>query len=199
REQAQFSLINLDISPAMLADTNATVTVTGVFVPEKGPTRIHRLDIPIITSHDPNVMSIQQSRLNYRLLSRRKELTYKVQSQNDGEGDARNIRLEIKRPEALDTSSFRLLNLSPKCDSCTTAQGSGCYDYRFTENNTLEFHFRGIALPGSRAPDVHDRDSTQGFIRFAIRAHRRLPNKPFRGRTDIYFDKNDAVTTNFAT
>src|SRR5690606_39111056 len=46
---------------------------------------------------------------------------------------------------------------------------------------------------------VHDRDSTQGFIRFAIRAHRRLPNKPFRGRTDIYFDKNDAVTTNFAT
>src|SRR5690606_18731390 len=96
---AQFSLINLDITPEMLADTNATVTITGIFIPEKGAARVHRLDVPVVTSHDPNKMSLKQSRLSYRTLSKRKKLTYKVQFQNDGEGDAKRIRLAMKLPD----------------------------------------------------------------------------------------------------
>ncbi len=199
RANAQFSLINLDITPEMLADTNATVTITGVFVPEKGPARVHRLDVPIVTSHDPNKMSLKQSRLSYRLLSKRKALTYKVQFQNDGEGDAKNIRLEIKLPEVLDPSSFQLLNLYPEVDSCATAQQAPCYQYGLKGPDTLVFHFKNIALPGSKAPDVHDKDSTQGFIRFTVRPKKKLPNQSFRGRTDIYFDKNEPITTNFST
>ncbi len=196
---AQFSLVNLAITPEMLADTNATVTITGVFIPENGPARVHRLDVPIVTSHDPNKMSLKQSRLNYRLLSKRKELTYKVQFQNDGEGDAKNIRLEIKLPAVLDPSTFKLLNLYPDVDSCATAQQGGCYQYSLKGPDTLVFHFKDIALPGSKAPDVHDKDSTQGFIRFTVRPRKKLPNQSFKGRTDIYFDKNDPITTNFST
>ncbi len=196
---AQFSLINLDITPEMLADTNATVTLTGVFIPEKGPARIHRLDVPIVTSHDPNKMSLKQSRLSYRLLSKRKALTYKVQFQNDGEGDAKHVRLEIKLPEVLDPTTFSLLNLYPACDSCATAESTGCYQYHIKGTDTLVFHFKDIALPGSKAPDVHDKDSTQGFIRFTVLPKKKLPNRSFNGRTDIYFDKNEPITTNFAT
>jgi len=199
RNTAQFSLINLDITPEMLADTNATVTITGVFIPEKGPARVHRLDVPIVTSHDPNKMSLKQSRLSYRLLSKRKELTYKVQFQNDGEGDAKNIRLEIKLPEILDPATFKLLNLYPQCDSCTTAEQTACYQYSIQGADTLVFHFKDIALPGSKAADVHDKDSTQGFIRFTVRPKKKLPNQSFKGHTDIYFDKNEPIVTNSAT
>jgi len=199
RDNAQFSLINLDITPEMLADTNATVTITGVFIPEKGPARVHRLDVPVVTSHDPNKMSLKQSRLSYRSLSRRKELTYKVQFQNDGEGDAKNIRLEIKLPEVLDPATFELLNSYPACDSCSTAEQMGCYQYHIKGSDTLIFHFKDIALPGSKAPDVHDKDSTQGFIRFTVRPRKQLPNRSFKGQTNIYFDKNEPITTNFAT
>lgn len=196
---AQFSLVNLDITPEMLADTNATVTITGVFVPEKGPARVHRLDVPIVTSHDPNKMSLKQSRLSYRRLSKRKELTYKVQFQNDGEGDAKNIRLEIKLPEILDPSTFELRNLYPEIDSCATTPGMPCYSHYTKGPDTLVFQFNNIALPGSKAPDVADKDSTQGFIRFSIQPKKRLPNRPFKGQTQIYFDKNEPITTNFAT
>ncbi len=199
QDQAQFSLINLDITPEMLADTNATVTITGVFIPEKGPARVHRLDVPVVTSHDPNKMSLKQSRLSYRSLSRRKALTYKVQFQNDGEGDAKDIRLEVKLPQVLDPSTFKLLNLYPQCDSCATAEQTACYQYHIKGADTLVFHFKDIALPGSKAPDVHNKDSTQGFIRFSIRPKKKLPNRSFKGQTDIYFDKNEPITTNFAT
>ncbi|MEC3879622.1 PKD domain-containing protein [Parapedobacter sp. 10938] len=196
---AQFSLINLDITPEMLADTNATVTITGVFIPEKGPARIHQLDVPIVTSHDPNKMSIKQSQINYRTLAKRKKLTYKVQFQNDGKGDAKNIRLEVKLPEVLDLSTIELLNLYPRCDTCLTPESTGCYYYEIKGSDTLVFHFKDIALPGSKAPDVHDKDSTQGFIRFSIRPEKNLPNRPFKAQTNIFFDKNDPITTNVAT
>lgn len=199
KNSAQFSLVNLNITPEMLADTNATVTITGVFIPEKGPARVHRLDVPIVTSHDPNKMSLKQSRLSYRLLSRRKPLTYKVQFQNDGEGDAKNIRLEISLPEVLDPNTFNLLNLYPEIDSCSTDEQAPCYQYSVKGTDTLVFRFNNIALPGSKAPDVHDKDSTQGFIRFTIRPKKKLPNRSFKGQTHIYFDKNDPITTNLAT
>ncbi|WP_353124208.1 PKD domain-containing protein [Parapedobacter pyrenivorans] len=199
KNSAQFSLVNLDITPEMLTDTNATVTITGVFIPESGPARVHRLDVPIVTSHDPNKMSLKQSRLSYRLLSKRKELTYKVQFQNDGEGDAKNIRLEIKLPEVLDPTTFNLLNLYPEIDSCGIDGQGPCYQYNTKGPDTLVFHFKNIALPGSKAPDVHDKDSTQGFIRFTVCPKKKLPNRSFKGQTNIYFDKNEPITTNFAT
>lgn len=198
-EQEQFSLVNLDITPEMIADTNATVTITGVFVPEKGPARIHKLDIPVIKSHDPNKMSLKQSRLNYRSLSRRKKLTYKVQFQNDGEGDVKNIRLEMKLPQILDLTTFKLLNLYPQCDSCGSDPAGSCYTYEIKGRDTLVFKFKNVALPGSKAADIQDRDSTKGFIRFEITPKKKLPNQAFRGQTSIYFDKNEAVVTNQAT
>ncbi len=196
---AQFSLINLDITPEMLADTNAMVTITGVFIPEKGPARVHRLDVPVVTSHDPNKMSLKHSRMNYRALAKRKALTYKVQFQNDGEGDAKNIRLEVKLPDVLDLSTIELLNLYPQCDTCLTEQSMGCYRYEIRGEDMLVFHFKDIALPGSKASDVHDKDSTRGFIRFRIQPKKKLPNRAFNGQTHIFFDKNDPITTNFAT
>jgi len=195
--QAQFSIINLDVTPEMLADTNAIVTVTGIYLAEGGNSTVHKLDIPIIKSHDPNKMSVRPALMDYRLQFRKKKLTYKVQFQNDGEGDARDIRLEMHFPEQIDTRTFQLLSLYPQCDSCRTDSDLGCYTYQ-TEDDRITFRFRGIALPGTASPTVTDRDSTKGFVRFALRSHKKLQNRSFPSHTDIYFDKNEPIRTNRA-
>lgn len=197
--EAQFSFINLDVTPEMLADTNAIVTITGIYVPEKGDAVIHKLEVPVVTSHDPNKMSLKNSRLSYRTVAKKKELIYKVQFQNDGEGDAKNVILEIALPKSVDPSTFKLLSLYPQCDTCLTEAQRGCWKQYVKGEDTLVFHFKDISLPGTKADDITDQDSTKGFIRFSVQTRKRLENKPFSARTNIYFDKNEPIKTNAAT
>src|SRR5690606_21757135 len=161
--EQQFSLINLDVTEDMLVDTNAIVTITGVFIPEDGIANVHQVDIPVVKSHDPNKMSVKPARMSYRFQSKHKTLTYKVQFQNDGEGDARNVRLEMALPPEVNKETFRLKALYPKCDTCQTANAMGCYQYYIKDDGTFVFHFKDIALPGTAAKDITDMDSTKGF------------------------------------
>ncbi|GGH22855.1 PKD domain-containing protein [Sphingobacterium alkalisoli] len=199
QSETQFSLINLDITEDMLVDTNAIVTITGVFIPEDGIANVHQLDVPVVKSHDPNKMSIRPARMNYRFQKKNKELTYKVQFQNDGEGDAKNIRLEMFLPAEVDLKTFKLQSLYPKCDSCLTTNARGCYQYDIKEDGTLTFHFKDISLPGTGAADITDQDSTKGFILFTVQTDKKLKNKAFKSYTNIYFDKNPPIKTNNAT
>ena len=195
----QFTLINMDITEDMLVDTNAIVTITGVFIPEDGIANVHQVDIPVVKSHDPNKMSIYPARMNYRFQKKRKKMTYKVQFQNDGEGDAKNIRLEMKLPDEIVKNTFKLKALYPECDTCLTSQSRGCYQYYIKDDGTFVFHFKDIALPGTAAKDITDMDSTKGFILFEVETQKKLKNKSFRAYTDIYFDKNEPIRTNTAT
>lgn len=198
--ERQFSFVHLQVSPEMWVDTNAIITITGVFIPDGGTEAlIHKLEVPIVASHDPNKMSLKKARISYRSLARKKELIYKVQFQNDGEGDAKNIRLVMSLPKQTDFSSFKLLSLYPQCDSCQSEQDKGCWRLYPKGEDSLVFHFKDISLPGSAAEDISNIDSTQGFIRFSI-VSKKQPNKvPFPSRTNIYFDKNAPVTTNRVT
>lgn len=195
----QFSLINLDVTADMLVDTNAIVTITGVFIPEDGLANVHQVDIPIVKSHDPNKMSIRPARMNYRFQKKRKTMTYKVQFQNDGEGDAKNVRLEMQIPDEIVKNTFKLKALYPKCDTCETEMSRGCYRYFIKEDGTLVFHFKDISLPGTAAKDITDMDSTKGFILFEVETQKKLKNKSFQAYTNIYFDKNPPIKTNTAT
>lgn len=195
----QFSLINLDVTEDMLVDTNAIVTVTGVFIPENGIANVHQVDIPIVKSHDPNKMSIRPARMNYRFQKKRKTMTYKVQFQNDGEGDAKNVRLEMRIPDEIVKNTFKLKALYPECDSCQTSASRGCYQYYIKEDGTLVFHFKDISLPGTASKTITDMDSTKGFILFEVETQKKLKNKSFKAYTNIYFDKNPPIKTNTAT
>jgi len=198
--EQQFSLINLDVTEDMLVDTNAIVTITGVFIPEDGIANVHQVDIPVVKSHDPNKMSVKPARMSYRFQSKNKTLTYKVQFQNDGEGDARNVRLEMALPPEVNKETFRLKALYPKCDTCQTANAMGCYRYYIKDDGTFVFHFKDIALPGTAAKDITDMDSTKGFILFDIDMEKKkFRNKSFKSFTNIYFDKNPPIKTNTST
>lgn len=193
----QFSIINLDVTPDMLADTNAIVTITGIYLAEGKDPVVHKLDVPVTTSHDPNKMSVRPAFMDYRLQFKKKDLTYKVQFQNDGEGDAKVVRLEMFFPKEVDVHSFKLLNLYPHCDTCANDADLGCYTLKI-ENQKVVFSFRGIALPGTASPTVTDADSTKGFVRFTMKTHKKLQNKALPSYTDIYFDKNEPIRTNRA-
>lgn len=195
----QFSLVNLDVTADMLVDTNAIVTITGVFIPEDGLANVHQVDIPVVKSHDPNKMSIRPARMNYRFQKKRKTMTYKVQFQNDGEGDAKNVRLEMRIPDEIVKNTFKLKALYPQCDSCETNDSRGCYRYYLKDDGTLVFHFKDIALPGTAAKDITDMDSTKGFILFEVETQKKLKNKSFNAYTNIYFDNNPPIKTNTAT
>lgn len=195
----QFSLINLDVTEDMLVDTNAIVTVTGVFIPDNGIANVHQVDIPIVKSHDPNKMSIRPARMNYRFQKKRKTMTYKVQFQNDGEGDAKNVRLEMRIPDEIIKNTFKLKALYPKVDSCQTSNSRGCYQTYIKDDGTLVFHFKDISLPGTASKTITDMDSTKGFILFEVETQKKLKNKSFQAYTNIYFDKNPPITTNTTT
>ncbi|MBZ4189515.1 PKD domain-containing protein [Niabella beijingensis] len=196
---AHFTLAELKVTPEMIRDTNATVTVTGVYVPKKGNPVMHRLNIPVVNSHDPNKMNLKGGRLSYRFLSRHKELTYKVRFQNTGKGPARKVALEISTPAALDPQTVAIKDLSPFCSPCSPGgEKRGCWELEKKETG-VRFTFHGIYLPGTNQKGVEDKDSTKGFMEFSIVTKKKLDPVPFKARTAIYFDKNEPIITNYAT
>jgi len=198
-EQSQFMFANLYVTPGMIKDTNATIVITGLFVPDSGKVYMHQLNIPIVTSHDPNKMNLKQGRLSYRTLKKSKSLTYKIRFQNNGKGPARKILLDITLPSAMDPKTISIKDMSPYCLPCDSVAGrTGCWEL-ITTNDSSAFVFNGIYLPGTNQQGVEDKDSTKGFVEFDVNTKKKLDNLPFKGRTAIYFDKNEPVITNFAT
>jgi hypothetical protein len=160
---------------------------------------MHQLNIPVVASHDPNKMNLKQGRLSYRLLKKKKALTYKIRFQNDGEGPARKIKLDITLPGAFDAATINIKDMSPYCPPCDSVPArTGCWELQ-NKQDSVSFTFNGIYLPGTNQRGVQDKDSTKGFVEFDVQTKKKLDNLPFRGRTAIYFDKNEPVITNFAT
>ena len=198
-QQSQFMFANLYVTPGMIKDTNATIVITGLFVPDTGKVYMHQLNIPVVTSHDPNKMNLKQGRLGYRTLRKNKSLTYKIRFQNNGKGAARKILLGITLPSAMDPKTISIKDMSPYCLPCDSVPGrTGCWEL-IASDDSVTFVFNGIYLPGTNQKGVEDKDSTKGFVEFDVKTKKKLDNLPFKGRTAIYFDKNEPVITNFAT
>ncbi len=197
---ARFSFLQLHVTPEMIKDTNATLTITGVYVPQKGKPVMHRLSVPVVNSHDPNKMNIKGGRLSYRFLKKYKPLNYKVRFQNNGKGPARKIALDMTMAPVLNPETIQIKDMHPYCPPCDSlvAEKRGCWTLEKNDTGAV-FTFHGIYLAGTNQKGVEDKDSTKGFMEFSIVTKKKLENKPFKSRTAIYFDKNEPVITNFAT
>jgi len=197
---ARFSFLQLHVTPEMIKDTNATLTITGVYVPEKGKPVMHKLSVPVVNSHDPNKMNIKGGRISYRFLKKYKPLNYKVRFQNNGEGPARKIALDMTMAPALHPQTIQVTDMSPFCSPCDSLakEKRGCWELVKNEKGAV-FTFHGIYLAGTNQKGVEDKDSTKGFMEFSITTRKKLENKPFKSQTAIYFDKNEPVITNYAT
>jgi hypothetical protein len=188
-------------TPEMLKDTSATVTMRGVFVPNRSYKnhKVKNLEMEIVTSHDPNKMGSNGSFMNYRFV-RFKRVNFKTRFQNNGEGPARMIRLETDIPDMFDKKTFQIEDMYPKCPICPKNEvpTSSCLD-TIIKQKQIFFTFKNIYLPGSAQKNVHEKDSTKGFVKYSMKFNKDFHKVNTKSRTAIIFDKNEPIITNYAT
>lgn len=188
-------------TPEMIKDTSATVTMRGIFVPNRSYKnhKIKNLEMEIVTSHDPNKMGSNGSFMNYRLV-RFKRVNFKTRFQNNGEGPARMIRLETDIPDMFDKKTFTIEDMYPKCPICPKDEEPtvSCLD-TIIKQKQIFFTFKNIYLPGSEQKNVHEKDSTKGFVKYSMKFAEDFHKIKTRSRTAIIFDKNEPIITNYAT
>ncbi|MEP0262570.1 PKD domain-containing protein [Dokdonia sp.] len=191
----------LETTPEMIKDTSAIVTLRSVYVPDENYENhtVKDTELEIVTSHDPNKMSSNGSLMNYRLV-RFKRLKFKVKFQNDGEGPANTIRLEVDTPEMFDKKTLKVENMYPLCRICPKDRevNYSCLDTVFKKDKII-FTFKRIYLPGTQQKDVTERDSTKGFVKYSMKFGKDFHKKSTKSQTAIYFDKNEPIYTNYST
>ncbi len=196
--QANNMFFQLQTTPEMIKDTNATVVVTAVFIPDDPMlgAEITDLEMQIVASHDPNKMKASRNMLNYRWVSKNRKMKYTVHFQNTGKGPARRIELQTQIPPYINPATLRVINQYPECPPCAVAApGRSCLD-TIIRKDTAFFIFKNIYLPGTTQDGINDTDSTKGFVQFEANFIQRVPKKSFKGRTAIIFDKNPPIITN---
>ncbi|WP_026727082.1 DUF7619 domain-containing protein [Flavobacterium denitrificans] len=188
-------------TPEMIKDTSATVTMRGIFVPNRSYKnhKIKNLEMEIVTSHDPNKMGSNGSFMNYRLV-RFKRVNFKTRFQNNGEGPARKIRLETDVPDMFDKKTFQIESMYPECPICPKGEEPtvSCLDTIIKQKQII-FTFKNIYLPGSEQKNVHEKDSTKGFVKYSMKFAEDFHKVKTKSRTAIIFDKNEPIITNYAT
>ncbi len=187
-------------TPEMLKDTSAVISIRSIYIPERGNDshKVLTKEMEIVTSHDPNKMAVYDTRLNYRLV-RFKRLKYKVRFQNDGEGPARLIKLNVDIPKMLDKSTLEVLDMYPKCPICPDEEVNySCLDTIILKDK-ISFQFKNIYLPGTAQKGVHDKDSTKGFVKYSMKFGKDFHKQKSKSKTEIIFDKNEPIITNTST
>jgi len=193
--------LTLKTTPEMLKDTSAIITIRSIYVPERGK-NLHKItekEMEIVTSHDPNKMAVYQTFLNYRLV-RLNRLKYKVRFQNNGEGPASLIKLNVDIPEMLDKSSLKIIDMYPKVPICPLGKKVrySCMDTIIMQDK-ISFQFKNIYLPGTNQKGVMQKDSTKGFVKYSMKFAKDFHKVKSVSKTEIIFDKNEPILTNSST
>jgi len=199
--EEKFVFLDMNTLPGMLQDTNATVGFTAMMVPDNkaAAPELFQMDMQIVASHDPNRLMLKSRRINYRFMGKKKELTYRVQFQNTGQGPARKIAIGVAVPKQLSLESLTVRSMSPVCVWCDSAYNKqSCID-TIRRNDSIYFVFNNIYLPGLAQEGVLNKDSTMGFVEYALRFKKKPKKIPFNSQAVIVFDRNEPIMTNKAT
>jgi len=199
-DELRHLFFSLDATEAMLADTNAIITITGLLISDdRHVVEQYDLEMEIVASHDPNYIAVSHRRTGFRGI-RGKDLVYKVHFQNNGEGPASKVEVTCDVPRGLSAAGLQVLDLYPECLLCPDqgAPGWSCLDTSFQDGKVV-FTFQNIYLPGTRQEGVNDRDSTKGFIKYRLLPDRKIRKQNMDSRASIVFDKNPPIHTNSAT
>jgi len=195
----KYFFITLHTTPEMIKDTNTTVELSGMFIPDNPAAQIeeYTLELQIVASHDPNRMMLKNRRLNYRFTGKKKEMTYTVRFQNTGRGPARQATVAVNVPAMMDAHSVEILDHYPKAAFCKSITGTSqsCLD-TIIHKDSISFLFNNIYLPGLRQEGFSDPDSTIGFIKYRMHFNKELKKLPFVSNAAIIFDNNKPIYTN---
>jgi hypothetical protein len=195
--EEKYFFLTLQTTPEMIRDTNAVLSLTGMFVPDNPNEDIeqYEMELQIVASHDPNRMLLKNRTMEYRFTGTKKELTYKILFQNTGTGPAREISVGVGLPPLLDPQSVEVIDYSPKCVG--SPESKTCFT-QTPGSDSVHFTFQKVYLQGIRQDGMRDPDSTMGFITYRIHFNDQLKKLPFASRATIVFDQQAPVSTNLA-
>ncbi|NML23472.1 PKD domain-containing protein [Pseudoflavitalea sp. G-6-1-2] len=196
--EEKFMFISINTLPGMIKDTNAMVTIAGLFIPDDPSMEPERfnLEMQIVASHDPNKLQLRNRRLNYRFTTKNKDNTYKVRFQNTGKGPAKRIAITVSLPGMLNSATLKVVDMKPACVWCSTAYpNQSCID-TLVFKDSIQFIFKNIYLPGTQQEGVTDPDSTMGYIKYVLNFNKGMKKLPFTSSAAIVFDKNEPIYTN---
>lgn len=199
--EEKFMFVTINTLPEMIKDTNAVVTLAGLFIPDDPSMEAERfnLELQIVASHDPNKLQLRNRRLNYRFTTRNRDNTYKVRFQNTGKGPAKRVAVTVTLPGMLNAATLKLVDMKPYCVPCATAYpNQSCIDTVVTKDS-IQFIFKNIYLPGTQQDGVNDPDSTMGYVKYVLNFNKGMKKLPFVSRASIVFDKNEPIVTNKST
>lgn len=140
------------------------------------------LTLVAVNSYDPNDIACREG--DYITEEQADGyLNYYIRFQNTGNADAINVRIEDVLDDKLDWETLQPLSAS--------------HDYRVEmENNTVQFIFDNIDLPGE---EVNEPES-HGYVAYRIKPKDGAEvGDIFEATASIYFDFNEAIVTNTAT
>lgn len=196
--EEKFMFISINTLPEMIKDTNAMVTIAGLFIPDDPAMEPERfnLEMQIVASHDPNRLQLRNRRLNYRFTTKNKDNTYKVRFQNTGKGPAKRIAITVSLPGMLNSATLKVVDMKPACVWCNTAYpNQSCID-TLVFKDSIQFIFKNIYLPGTQQEGVTDPDSTMGYVKYVLNFNKGMKKLPFTSSAAIVFDKNEPIYTN---
>ncbi len=199
-DEERFLFLEFKTTPEMLKDTNAVVRLSAVFIPDNPlvEKEFFNLELQIVASHDPNKMVLRKSRMNYRLTSKSRELTYKIRFQNTGKGPAKKVDVGVNIASVFDPATLKVTKTKPEVITCDSAySGQSCLKV-LKGTDSVHFVFSNIYLPGLDQKGVNDADSTMGFVEYKIRFKEKPEKLPIRSGAAIVFDKNEPIYTNRA-
>lgn len=190
-----FSLYN---TPEMLEDTTAIITLLGIYTDDNGRISEYPLELEIVAAHDPNSASVSDTHENFRRFNKKK-LSYKVEFQNEGDGEAQKVRITTAVPEGLDGFNIKVKKIKPATpfEGEKNPETSGLFT-TVTSPDSISFLFEGITLYGMRQEGVSDEETTKGYVKFDIIPKRQVKKKTMRLQAGIFFDKEDPIYTNTA-
>ncbi|WP_084206038.1 PKD domain-containing protein [Filimonas lacunae] len=201
QQEERFMFLQLNTLPEMIKDTNAVVTITGLFIPDDPALEMERfnLELPIVASHDPNKMMLKNSRMNYRVTGKSRDIVYKVRFQNTGKGPAKKVAVTVVVPGMLNTGTVELVESKPACRWCDSAYAGGSCIDTIIHKDSVQFVFSNIYLPGTLQDGVNDPDSTMGYIKYKLHFGKGMVKRSFVSSASIVFDKNEPIYTNRST
>ncbi|WP_199138346.1 PKD domain-containing protein [Pedobacter sp. ASV12] len=199
-DEERFLFLEFKTTAEMLKDTNAVVRLSAVFIPDNPlvEKEFFNLELQIVASHDPNKMVLRKSRMNYRLTSKSRELTYKIRFQNTGKGPAKKVDVAVNVASVFDPATLKVTQTKPEVITCDSAySGQSCLKV-LKGTDSVHFVFSNIYLPGLDQKGVNDADSTMGFVEYKIRFKEKPEKLPIKSGAAIVFDKNEPIYTNRA-
>lgn len=199
--QEKFVFMDMNTLPGMLHDTNATVGFSAMLIPDDPALspELCQMDMQVVASHDPNRFLLKSRRINYRFMRKDKELLYRIEFQNTGNGPTRNISIGIGIPPQLDPASVVLKGMDPLCRGCDPISGGTSCIETIHRHDSVYFVFRNIYIPGLQQEGVSNKDSTSGFIEYSVRFRKKPKKIPFSTQASIVFDNHAPIVTNKAT